>query len=67
MNFHYLSLTIFSEIKELPDLIFESGLLKEGGTLIVEHSSDTSLQNVRNFVEQRTYSKVNFSIFQHQS
>lgn len=50
-------------IEDIPNLVFESGLLKPGGWLIVEHSSDTSLSNVRNFIEQRTYSKVNFSIF----
>ena len=51
-------------IEDIPDLVFENNFLKPGGTLIIEHSSDTQLSNVRNFVEQRTYSKVNFSIFQ---
>ena len=51
-------------IEEIPDLVFKNNFLKSGGTLIIEHSSDTQLSNVRNFVEQRTYSKVNFSIFQ---
>lgn len=50
-------------IEDIPNLVFESGLLKPDGWLIVEHSSDTSLSDVGNFVEQRTYSKVNFSIF----
>lgn len=51
---------------DIPGLVFDSGLLKQDGWLIVEHSSDTSLKDVRNFVEQRTYSKVNFSIFHYQ-
>lgn len=51
-------------LEDIPELVFESKLLKPGGWLIVEHSSNTSLSDVRNFVEQRTYSKVNFSIFQ---
>jgi 16S rRNA (guanine966-N2)-methyltransferase len=54
-------------LADIPELIFESDLLKPGGILIVEHSSDTSLSHVRNFQEQRTYSKVNFSIFQTES
>jgi 16S rRNA (guanine966-N2)-methyltransferase len=53
-------------LKDIPELVFKSDLLKPGGWLIVEHSSDTPLSDVRNFVEQRTYSKVNFSIFQSQ-
>lgn len=51
-------------IEEIPEMVFSRNLLNPGGTLIIEHSSDTQLSNVRNFIEQRTYSKVNFSIFQ---
>jgi 16S rRNA (guanine966-N2)-methyltransferase len=48
----------------LPELIFEKKLLKEGGYLVIEHSRRTSFKDTPNFVEQRVYGEVNFSIFE---
>ncbi len=44
-------------------LVFEKGLLEEGGMLIIEHSSRTSLSKEEHFLERREYGKINFSIF----
>jgi 16S rRNA (guanine(966)-N(2))-methyltransferase RsmD len=52
-----------SNIEDLPELIFKSEILKKNGLLIVEHSRNTNFQETTNFIEQRTYSNVNFSFF----
>jgi 16S rRNA (guanine(966)-N(2))-methyltransferase RsmD len=48
----------------LPDLIFEQGILKEGGYFILEHSKHNDFYNHPHFVEQRSYGSVHFSFFQ---
>ncbi|NND77931.1 MAG: methyltransferase domain-containing protein [Flavobacteriales bacterium] len=50
-------------IKEIPDLIFEQGLLKENGLLIVEHPDRMDFSDHPRFVETRNYSAVHFSFF----
>lgn len=50
-------------IAEIPKLVFEKKLLKEGGMLIVEHDEYTDLRKAEHFLEHRKYGKVNFSFF----
>jgi len=50
-------------IETLPSLVFENSLLKEGGYLIIEHSSRINFDHHPSFIEKREYGKVNFSFF----
>ncbi len=49
---------------EIIDLIFEKGLLSEDGIFVLEHPDQDSFSNHTNFVEHRSYSTVNFSLFE---
>lgn len=51
------------EIPQIPDLIFEKGLLKEDGLFILEHGKDHDFSQHPHFVEHRSYGSVNFSLF----
>lgn len=51
------------ETHEIPGLVFSNNLLKVNGLLIVEHPKELSFEGTERFLEQRNYSKVNFSIF----
>jgi 16S rRNA (guanine966-N2)-methyltransferase len=50
-------------LKELPDLILESGVLKEEGFFILEHPRGLSFSSHARFFEHRNYGGVNFSFF----
>ena len=50
-------------IERIPALVFEKKLLKENGTLIVEHPSDVKFSGIKQLQETREYGTVNFSIF----
>lgn len=50
-------------INELPQAVFNSGVLKEGGLLILEHPKNFNFSQAPNFFELRQYGKVNFSFF----
>lgn len=50
-------------LAEIPDLVFNSKLLKEDGMLVLEHSSKNSFNLHTNFVMHRAYGNVNFSFF----
>ena len=50
-------------INEVPQLIFEKNLIKDGGVFIMEHSKDYSFETLPYFKEKRIYGSVNFSIF----
>jgi len=52
------------EIPLLPDLVFNNQLLNKNGWLIIEHDKRTDLSKFPNFLAQRKYGNVNFSIFQ---
>ena len=52
-----------SRIPELPKLVFDRGLLKPGGLLIIEHQSMQNLGNHPAFVQQRKYGHSSFSFF----
>lgn len=51
------------ELPGIPSLIFEKGLLKEGGLLVFEHGKDNDFSSHERFVERRSYGSVNFSLF----
>ena len=51
------------ELPTIPSLIFEKGLLKEGGIFVFEHGKDNDFSDDPHFVEHRSYGSVNFSIF----
>ncbi len=48
---------------EIPGLVLGSGMLREGGTFIIEHSRAHDFSSLPGFVEHRVYGSVNFSIF----
>jgi 16S rRNA (guanine966-N2)-methyltransferase len=50
-------------IRELPQLILASGLLRPGGLLVLEHSSRYKFTGDPGFREQRGYGSVQFSLF----
>ena len=52
-----------NELSSIPSLIFEKGLLKEGGIFVLEHGKDQDFTADPHFVEHRSYGSVNFSIF----
>lgn len=47
----------------IPGLVFENGLLKKGGWLIIEHSVNNDFSQHQRFWEKRVYSNTIFSIF----
>ena len=51
------------ELPTIPSLIFERGLLKDGGIFVFEHGKDNDFSHDPHFVEHRSYGSVNFSIF----
>lgn len=51
------------QLPEIPLLIFQYGLLKDGGLLVFEHGKDNDFSAHEHFVEHRSYGSVNFSLF----
>jgi 16S rRNA (guanine966-N2)-methyltransferase len=51
------------EAKTIPDLIFEKKLVRAGGWLVMEHSSDVHYKEHPHFKSERDYGKVAFTIF----
>ena len=51
------------ELPCIPDLVFEKGLLKDGGVFVFEHGKDHDFSAHPHFAEHRSYGSVNFSIF----
>ena len=50
-------------IEELPDVIFDSMILKPEGWLVIEHSRRIDFSGHLHFSDHRKYGKVNFSFF----
>jgi 16S rRNA (guanine(966)-N(2))-methyltransferase RsmD len=50
-------------LKSIPDLVIESGVLKEDGFFILEHPRSMDFKNHERFFEHRNYGSVNFSFF----
>ena len=53
----------FPFLKEVPPAVFESGILTDNGTFIMEHFKGIDLSKMPHFSELRKYGKVNFSFF----
>lgn len=51
------------EFSEIPELVFKRELLKENGSLVIEHGKHTDLSELPNFTEQRKYGSSVFSFF----
>ena len=51
------------ELPTIPDLIFEKGLLKEGGVFVFEHGKNYDFSAHPHFAEHRSYGSVNFTLF----
>ena len=51
------------DLESIPDRIFENGLLKEDGILVLEHGKDNHFEDHPHFIERRIYGSVNFSFF----
>lgn len=56
-----------SNLVELPDLIFQYGLLKPAGLFILEHPESHTFGKAPYFLEHRKYGAVHFSFFQNES
>ena len=54
---------VLTEIPQLPDMILERNLLREGGIMVLEHGKDHDFSSHTRFVEHRQYGSVNFSFF----
>jgi 16S rRNA (guanine(966)-N(2))-methyltransferase RsmD len=52
-----------SWLEEIPDLVTNSGVMKEDGFFILEHPKDISFAGHPLFYEHRNYGGVNFSFF----
>jgi 16S rRNA (guanine(966)-N(2))-methyltransferase RsmD len=55
-----------SWLKEIPDIVVGSGIVKEDGFFILEHPRDMSFSSHKLFFEHRNYGGVNFSFFRTQ-
>ena len=51
------------ELPQIPQLIFDNNLLKEGGVFVFEHGKTNDFSSHEHFVEHRAYGSVNFTIF----
>jgi len=50
-------------LRELPDLVTQSGIIEEDGFFVLEHPRDLSFAGHALFFEHRNYGGVNFSFF----
>ncbi len=50
-------------IKDIPDIILGEGLLRSGGTLVLEHNPNVKLDNHPKLTMQRNYGQTIFSFF----
>lgn len=51
------------ELPEIPELIIEKNMLREGGVFIMEHPKNYDFSALPYFAQHRIYGSVNFSIF----
>lgn len=52
------------DLQSIPGRIFENGLLKENGLLVLEHGKDQNFEDDPHFIERRIYGSVNFSFLE---
>ena len=48
---------------QLPDIVFDKGLLNPDGIFILEHPNDYNFEEHKYFWQHRAYGKVNFTFF----
>ncbi|TVQ88341.1 MAG: methyltransferase domain-containing protein [Bacteroidetes bacterium] len=53
----------FERISELPGKVFNAGIIKPGGWLVIEHSDEFIFYDFPYFDQSRRYGKVHFSFF----
>ena len=53
------------ELQQLPDLIFQSKILKPEGLFVLEHGKTQDFSSHPCFIDHRAYGSVNFSLFRH--
>ena len=51
------------ELPEVPGLVFERDLLRDGGIFVMEHPKTNDFSGLPYFYQHRVYGSVNFSIF----
>lgn len=51
------------DLPKLPDIVFASDVLNEGGIFILEHPKEYDFEGCEHFWQHRAYGKVNFSFF----
>lgn len=51
------------ELPQIPQMVFDRGLLADGGVFVFEHGKDHDFSTDSHFVDHRVYGSVNFSIF----
>lgn len=51
------------ELSEIPKLILERNLLRDGGVFVMEHPKTYDFSTLPSFCQHRVYGSVNFSIF----
>lgn len=50
-------------LREIPELIFENGLMKNGALLVIEHNKEHDFGHLSRFTEKRNYGQTHFSFF----
>jgi 16S rRNA (guanine966-N2)-methyltransferase len=50
-------------LEEVPKLVLDKNLIKDGGVFIMEHSKENNFTSLPFYKETRVYGSVNFSIF----
>ena len=55
------------EFEKIPELLLNSGDVKDGTIVIVEHSGKFDFSNIPGFEQHRVYGSVNFSLFRKQN
>lgn len=53
-------------IASVPELVLDSGILRDGGLFVFEHGSNLEFSDNPHFMEHREYGSVNFTIFSKQ-
>jgi 16S rRNA (guanine(966)-N(2))-methyltransferase RsmD len=53
----------WNKYNRIHELVFEKNLLLPYGFLVIEHAAEINFNTHPKFYQQRTYGKVNFSIF----
>lgn len=51
------------ELAEIPRLVLERGLLRQGGIFVMEHPATYDFSSLPSFDQRRVYGSVNFSLF----